>query len=441
LEVKTKINPSQKLPTCRGVFLFMKLHIKEDFKKFIPPLMVEEFKQLEDNCIAEGIRDAIVTWQGFIIDGHNRYEIAEKHGLKFRVEEKDFNGENEVREWMILNQFGRRNLSNYQRSVLALELESVFREKAKEKQKGGQGGVLLSLKSDEAKQEISTKKELAKIANVGHDTIAKVKVIEAKATPEVKAKLSIGKVSINQAYQEIKKEEKKKEKQETQKKVDAIIDEKGILITDIEKGWHKIGNQFLYFGNNNDKEFIDFVPPCKLAFADPPYNAGVDDWDFNFTWSQDYLQDIAETVCITPGGWDAYNFYNICKMNYQWEMACWIKNGMTHGRCGYANWIKIAVFGKEKVKISQDHFSITIKPSETEDTKHKGRKPYEFMAHLIEQFTKVNDCIIDPFAGSGTTLIMSEKLNRISYCAELDKQYCLDIINKGIKNEMPYVRV
>jgi hypothetical protein len=30
---------------------------------------------------------------------------------------------------MILNQFGRRNLSNYQRSVLALELEEVFSEK------------------------------------------------------------------------------------------------------------------------------------------------------------------------------------------------------------------------------------------------------------------------------------------------------------------------
>jgi hypothetical protein len=34
---------------------------------------------------------------------------------------------------MIRNQFGRRNLSNYQRSVLALQLEEVFSKKAKEK--------------------------------------------------------------------------------------------------------------------------------------------------------------------------------------------------------------------------------------------------------------------------------------------------------------------
>jgi hypothetical protein len=36
---------------------------------------------------------------------------------------------------MILNQFGRRNLGNYQRSVLALLLEDVFKLKAKEKEK------------------------------------------------------------------------------------------------------------------------------------------------------------------------------------------------------------------------------------------------------------------------------------------------------------------
>ena len=54
------------------------LEIKEEFKKLIPPLTSEEFKQLEQNCLAEGIREAILTWNGFIIDGHNRYEIATK---------------------------------------------------------------------------------------------------------------------------------------------------------------------------------------------------------------------------------------------------------------------------------------------------------------------------------------------------------------------------
>jgi N6-adenosine-specific RNA methylase IME4 len=185
------------------------LKIKKEFKELIPPLTGEEFKQLEENCKAEGIRDAILTWNGYIIDGHNRYDIAQRFNLSFATNEKHFDNENDVVEWMIRNQFGRRNLSSYQRSVLALQLESVFREKAKEKERIRK---TTSQISDESLPEISTKKELGILAKVSHDTIAKVKKIEAVATPEVKAKLATGEVSINQAYQEIKKEEKKIER-------------------------------------------------------------------------------------------------------------------------------------------------------------------------------------------------------------------------------------
>ena len=66
------------------------LEIKEEFKKLIPPLTSEEFNQLEQNCLAEGIREAILTWNGFIIDGHNRYEIATKWNLDFQTKSKHF---------------------------------------------------------------------------------------------------------------------------------------------------------------------------------------------------------------------------------------------------------------------------------------------------------------------------------------------------------------
>ena len=92
---------------------------------------------------------------------------------------------------MINNQFGRRNLSNYQRSVLALELEGVFSDRAKEKQR--EAG---EVKQKSAEAPIETRAELAKIANVSHDTIAKVKKIQSTATPEVKAQLNNGEISI-----------------------------------------------------------------------------------------------------------------------------------------------------------------------------------------------------------------------------------------------------
>ena len=181
------------------------LKIKEEFKSFIPPLTKDEFEQLEINCLEEGIRDAIVIWQGYIIDGHNRYEIAQKHNLDYKTTEMYFDNDKDVRGWMILNQLGRRNLNKYQRSILALELEKVYSDKAKIKQKEAGGAV--RQKSDKAI--IDTKKELAKIAEVSHDTIAKVKKIQEKATEETKAKLFTGDISVNSAYQEIKKEENK----------------------------------------------------------------------------------------------------------------------------------------------------------------------------------------------------------------------------------------
>ena len=276
---------------------------------------------------------------------------------------------------------------------------------------------------------------LGNIAGVSYKTIEKVEKIEQAAALETKAKLSTGEVSINQAYQEIKKEEKKieiAEKKEEQKKIIESVQNETLkdIQTTIEKGWYKVGNQYLYYGSNTDKEFINKLPKAKFCFADPPYNAGVDEWDFNFKWELDYLQKYADVIAVTPGGWNAHNFYKETKMNYIWEMFCWISNGMTHGRCGYANVIKTSIFGNVKPKISQDFWKITIKISETEDTKHKGRKPYDFMIHLIDLFTKENDFIIDPFAGSGTTLILCEKMNRISYNAEINKNYCIDIIKR-----------
>jgi hypothetical protein len=109
------------------------LQIKEEFKKLIPALTVEEFNQLEANCLAEGIREKIITWNGFIIDGHNRYEIATRWNLEYESETKRFKDENEVKEWMINNQLGRRNLTNEQKDYL------IGKRYENEKQKlGGQ---------------------------------------------------------------------------------------------------------------------------------------------------------------------------------------------------------------------------------------------------------------------------------------------------------------
>lgn len=100
---------------------------------------------------------------------------------------------------MINNQFGRRNLSNYQRSVLALEMENVFSEKAKANLvlSGTNFGKGLEISTNPIIEKVDTRKELAKVASVSDNTIAKVKVIQQKATEEVKEKLSSGNQKVN----------------------------------------------------------------------------------------------------------------------------------------------------------------------------------------------------------------------------------------------------
>jgi hypothetical protein len=80
------------------------------------------------------------------------------------------------------------------RALLALKLEPLLRAKGKENEsKGGQeagrgrpkGKGSTKLPNPIAK--VDTRKEVAKAASVSEGTLAKVKVIEAKAPPEAKA--------------------------------------------------------------------------------------------------------------------------------------------------------------------------------------------------------------------------------------------------------------
>lgn len=321
-------------------------------------------------------------------------------------------------------------------------------DRKSEKIKIDTGVVFDNLPKTEFKPPIQTKSEAIK--SLGFDnkqaerfqTLAQHKDIVEQIKQEARANDDLAtRTAVLQAVKAKDKEEKKEHIRvivEEAKKQEAMQNPYEDL-KEMKRGWYKVGKQFLYCGSNTDKEFIDYIPHCVFGFADPPYNANVDEWDSNFKWDQDYLENIADIVAVTPGGWNAYNFYNETKMNYIWEMFCWINNGMTHGKCGFANVIKTSIFSKGKVRIPQDFWQISIKINTTEDTKHKGRKPYEYMIHLIDLFTKSGEKIVDCFAGSGTTLILCEKMNRISYNAELNEEYCRDIIKRSGVKDYEYI--
>jgi len=208
------------------------MKILQELESLIPPLSNEEFKQLERNILEEGIREPLITWNGILIDGHNRYRIAQEHDINYETLEKEFDNLNAVKICMVNNQLGRRNLQDFVKGELHDELDKLNKIKGveiyKEKSvfKGNQYSAPLSIIDNEPKH--NTQKIVAEKLGWSTGKKAMFDIVKTKAPEEVKEKLRTGEVSINQAYKEIKKEEKKVERVELiQKQIEDI--EEGLL--------------------------------------------------------------------------------------------------------------------------------------------------------------------------------------------------------------------
>ena len=122
--------------------------ILDELRDLIPPLQEKESNQLEKNILAEGCREALLIWQTtanildttsaqmsavyILVDGHNRYGICLKHKLNFKIHLISFDSLKEVRDYMIDNQLGRRNLIPEQASYLrGLRYNTEKQEKGK----------------------------------------------------------------------------------------------------------------------------------------------------------------------------------------------------------------------------------------------------------------------------------------------------------------------
>lgn len=96
------------------------LIIDKEFESVIPPLEKQEFESLKESILKDGeVYHPLVVWNNTIVDGHHRYKILKKHpDIKYRITEKNFNNRHEAISWICLNQLGRRNLSDIQKTVL-----------------------------------------------------------------------------------------------------------------------------------------------------------------------------------------------------------------------------------------------------------------------------------------------------------------------------------
>lgn len=207
----------------------MALIIDEEFARLIPPLTKEEFAQLEENCVSEGIRDALITWNGTLIDGHNRLKIATEHDLPFEEKEMHFKDKDEAKLWIIDNQLGKRNLIPYDKVLLQDRKKDILAAQAEKRKiegnaKGGKSDKKScpTSQSREEKRQNSTDYKIAKAAGTSEDTVRKVRAIDKSGDKELIRKVRDGETTINRAYMTVKGIEPPKQKTPTQAKRERV---------------------------------------------------------------------------------------------------------------------------------------------------------------------------------------------------------------------------
>ena len=146
------------------------LKIDPELRDLLPPLTDDEYKQLEKNIVENGFDKnfPIMEWRGYIVDGHNRYSICQKHNIEYVVGTLAYETKEEVMEWMLDIQLGRRNLSPIQRIAVAEKYRPIYEKQAKENSLNNLKQNQKSDRSNLTNRENlkSTNKKLADIAGV-----------------------------------------------------------------------------------------------------------------------------------------------------------------------------------------------------------------------------------------------------------------------------------
>lgn len=392
----------------------MNLKINEELKALIPPLKEDEYKLLEKSLIDEGCRDKLITWNDTIVDGHNRYEICTKHGIPFETEDRDFDNIEAVKDWMDVNQLGRRNLTNDQRKII------IGRRYNREKKSMSEAGSMKG-KSDGKNYQSSTAQKLANENNVTEKTVRNyAKDSEffdelQEKEPETAKKVWEGETTLADVKKEKKKkhlEKKKKEYVESSKK--EIVNKPLLKITDA-----------VSFLNEFEDNTID------LLITDPPYKTDVEDiHKFTEDWLTVAIYKLKTNgrayICAGAYPDEIYAFLNVLtKQNkfivdnplvWTYRNTLGVTPKMKYNLNYQLIWHLYSDESDElDTSITNEMFSvqdINAPDGRLGNRLHKWQKPDELARRLIRHSTKEDDLIVDCFACTGTFLLEGARMNR-----------------------------
>jgi hypothetical protein len=473
------------------------LTINPELKSLIPPLTAEEFKQLETNVLAEGIREPIITWNGTIVDGHNRYELAQMYDLPFNTLEMEFAEFCDAVEWMLNNQLGRRNLTELQKDYL------IGKRYENEKKREGRPNAKL-----EQNVPVSTAERLGQEFGISHmqvkrnqdfakgvDLIAKVDSskkddillqkseltkseiqqfsgIQKQAKKEVaqssffvskeEQEAEIERRAEEYAKQKLKElEEEKRLKKEEKAKVlserkeremaEANEEKKQVADFNVQYGqvW-RLGRHTLICGSAYDCDKIE----ATAIITDPPYGI-----DYNPDWKKwdgsesDYKKIEGDAQEFDPRPFLNYPTVLMFGANYftkhlpQGGWLCWDKRLRDEldemvGSPFELAWFKSSSTKRSAIMIRVLHGGVVNADSVQGNNQkrfHPTQKPVVLMEEILKKVTKEKEVICDPFCGSGTTLIAAENTGRTCIAYEIEPSYCNIILSRyeQLTNEKP----
>ena len=196
---------------------------------------------------------------------------------------------------------------------------------------------------------------------------------------------------------------------------------------------------------------------ANLVVTDPPYNVDVEetagkikndnmsDEDFyKFLYSaftnMEHNMENDASVYVFHADTQGYNFRKAFQDAGFYLSGCciWKKNCLVLGRSPYQWQHEPCLFGWKKGGKHQwysDRKQTTIweydRPKASKD--HPTMKPVALMAYPVKNSSMSNCIVLEPFCGSGSTLIACEETNRICYGIELDEKFVDVIVMRYLK--------
>lgn len=116
------------------------------------------------------------------------------------------------------------------------------------------------------------------------------------------------------------------------------------------------------------------------------------------------------------------------------QCLVWVKNSLVLSRQDYHWQHEPCLYGwksgTHQWHADRKQSSVMEFDRPTKSLEHPTMKPVKLFAYLLGNSTVQGDCVLDLFAGSGTTVIACEQLNRRAFCMEKDGRYAAVIIRR-----------